>query len=76
MKNPIFRGLGSRKTNIEGERFPKRRAWTVCRFKGWGGLGKKEDGVLLKGGLITSMHTMEPKNKRCLLTLDLKPYRS
>ena len=31
---------------------PKKGAWTVCRFKGRRGLGKKEGGDAFEGGLI------------------------
>ena len=51
MKNPIFRGVGSRKTNIKGEGFPKRGAWTVCRFRGWGGAWQERGGGAFEGGI-------------------------
>ena len=40
-EKPIYR---------EGD-FLKRGAWTVCRFKGGGGLGKKEGGGVFEGGV-------------------------
>ena len=46
------------KNRHRGGGLPKKEgAWTVFRFKG--GLGKKERGVLLRGGGVdTPMHTM------------------
>ena len=44
-------GVGdSRKTNIEGE-----GVWTVCRFKGGGGLAGKK-GVFLSRGSYPNVH--------------------
>ena len=40
---------GSRKTNIEGGLSKKRRAWTVCRFKRRGGVGKNEGSGVFEG---------------------------
>ena len=39
----------------------KEGAWTVCRFKGRRGLGKKEGGGVFEGGdgVDTPMHTMQ-----------------
>ena len=54
LKNPIFRGGDSRKTNIQLRELPKKGvAWPVSRLKG---LGKKQM-VFLKGG-DALMHTM------------------
>ena len=39
---------GSQKTIYRGA-LPKKGAWTVCRFKGGGGLGKKGGGVFEEG---------------------------
>ena len=44
-KSDFQREGNSQKTNIKGGGLPKKGgAWTVCRFKGGGGLGKKEGG--------------------------------
>ena len=44
-EKPIYR---------EGD-FLKRGAWTVCRFKGGGELGKKEGGGVFEGGGLVSL---------------------
>ena len=36
----------------------KKGAWTVCRFKGGGGLGEKEGVVFVFEGGLTPVHTM------------------
>ena len=51
---------GSEKTIYSGGGgWLKRGVWTICRFKGGGGVGKKK-GVFLRGGggVDTPMHTM------------------
>lgn len=42
-EKPIYR---------EGD-FLKRGAWTVCRFKGGGGLARKREVMFLRGGLVS-----------------------
>ena len=50
LKNKIFRGGGGHENSIYS-RLPKRRAWTVYRFKRR--LGKNDEMVFLRGkGLI------------------------
>ena len=55
LKNLIFSGGFIKKQYIGGNCL-KRRAWTVCKFKG--GLLKKRGVMFLKGGVDTPIHTM------------------
>ena len=49
-EKPNFYG-GSQKTNIEEGGLPKKGGrWTVCRFKGGGGLARKREGGVFEGG--------------------------
>ena len=48
MKNWAFKGGGVHETPIQREGLPKKRAWTVCRFKG--GLARKRGVIFLWGG--------------------------
>ena len=45
-------GGGSHKTNTQGGgELPKKGAWSVCRFKGWGTGQKRGSGVFQRGVL-------------------------
>ena len=48
MKNWAFKGGGVHETPIQREGLPKKRAWTVCRFKG--GLARKRGVMFLRAG--------------------------
>ena len=60
LKNPPFRGGGSRKFNIERE-LPKKGAWTVCRFKGGRAWQERGGSDFKEGNVDTPMHTMKVK---------------
>ena len=49
-----------------------RGAWTVCRFKGGGGLGKKEGVVFLRGGWYPNANYEHYLNQEDPTTVELK----